>query len=89
MISEVLNYNHHFSDEISYETMHVMTKELEETTAAMKEERDKLEATRQELQTMARRLPLNKPRGENLSPNDDSENEPPCLKPVVLDSPYR
>ncbi|KAK6631183.1 hypothetical protein RUM43_014279 [Polyplax serrata] len=76
-------------DEISYETMHVMTKELEETTAAMKEERDKLEATRQELQTMARRLPLNKSRGENLSPNDDSENEPPCLKPVVLDSPYR
>lgn len=77
------------SDEISIETMQVMTRELEETTAAMKEERDKLEAARQELQNIARRLPLNKSMGTSLSPNNDSESEPPCLKPASLDSSFR
>lgn len=71
--------------------MQMMTKELEQTTAAMKEERDKLEAARVELQNMARKLPLNnKSRVDSLSPDDDdSEMEPPCLKLSSVDSGYR
>lgn len=74
------------SEEISIETMQMMTRELEERTAAMKEERDKLIAARQHLQRVAGKIPLEKTETESLSPDDDSESEAPCLLPSGLDS---
>lgn len=78
------------SEEMSIEAMQMMTRELEERTAAMKEERDKLLAARQQLQNVARKIPIAKPpETESLSPDDDSESEAPCLLPSNLDSAAR
>lgn len=71
-----------FREEGAVETMQTMTRELEETTAAMKEERDKLEAARQELQNIARRLPLAKPDAGIFTTNERSECESFSLKPA-------
>lgn len=77
------------SDEMSIETMQMMTRELEERTAAMKEERDKLIAARQHLQRVAGKIPVAKTETESLSPDDDSESEAPCLLPSGLDQAAR
>ncbi|KAL0268417.1 UNVERIFIED_CONTAM: hypothetical protein PYX00_010372 [Menopon gallinae] len=72
-------------DETYVETMQNMTRELEERTAAMKEEHEKLVQARQELENLARKIPLVKPERSSLSP-DDFGSEPPCLINTSLES---
>lgn len=70
------------------ETMHKMTREIEERTAAIKDERDKLIAARQELEILTRRMPMGKVEN-SLSPDEDSESEAPCLLATSLESAGR
>lgn len=65
--------------------MQNMTKELEERTAAMKEEHLKLILARQELENLAKKIPFVKAERASLSP-DDFGSEPPCLINTGLDA---
>jgi len=57
--------------------MQQMTRELEEHTARMKEERDRLLRARSDLQNMARLV-----RDNQESSADDSEGDAPSLMPI-------
>lgn len=66
------------------EAMQQLTRDLEEQTARMKSERDRLLQARSDLQDMARLA-----RGRNSSSAEDSESEPPSLLPANVSSTPR